>query len=137
VPRANGKRRRYTDDFRASVVLMLEAAGYPDRKGALMAVSRKSKVPHPTLSRWYRKIQNPPPNDLVQHKKIDFEQAIEEEMTAILKAMQEARPDAYYTHLATAFGIMFDKRQLLTGGSTENVNQQTVTYIKENRPHGD
>lgn len=28
------KRKRYTDDFRASAVLMLEAAGYPDTPGA-------------------------------------------------------------------------------------------------------
>lgn len=112
---------------------MLEAAGYTgdddSKEGSLMAVSRKVNVPHPTLRRWFIKQQNPPPNDLVQHKKIDFTEAIQDEMNAILAEMVDAREDAAYHHLATAFGILFDKHQLLTGGPTANENRKIVKYV--------
>lgn len=124
------KRPRYTDDFRASAVLMLEAAGYTgngdSKLGSLQAVSNKTRVPSPTLRRWYLKHQNPPPDDLVINKKIDFQQLIEDEMAAILGEMRDARGDAAYNHLATAFGILFDKRQLISGGATDNQNQQIL-----------
>jgi hypothetical protein len=66
------KRKRYTDEFRASAVLMLEAAGYPDQVGALTRVSAHLNVPHPTLIRWFRGQSNPPPYEIVQDKKRDF-----------------------------------------------------------------
>lgn len=125
------KRPRYTDEFRANVVLMLEAAGYTGDKetskdGSLSAVSRRTDVPLSTLRRWFIKQQNPPPAELVNKKRIDFEQAITAEMSAILEEMGSAREDAPYNHLATAFGILFDKYQLLTGGATANENKQVL-----------
>lgn len=36
---------KYDDEFRASAVLMLEAAGYPDTEGALARVSELLGVP--------------------------------------------------------------------------------------------
>lgn len=125
---ANGKRprHRYTDEFRAGVVLQLMAAGYPDTPGALARVARKNKVPHQTAGRWARAANNPPPSNLVQHKKIDFVAAIEDEMTAILGEMGVTRQDASYSQLGTVFGILTDKRQLLTGGPTDNQNRQVL-----------
>jgi hypothetical protein len=107
---------------------MLQAAGYPDTKGALMKVAKSQKVPHPTLSRWARSISNPPPSNVVRRKKIDLEQAITSEMDAILAEMNNARDTASYASLATAFGIMFDKRQLLTGGATEHVDKRVIQF---------
>ena len=34
--------------------------------------------------------------------------------------------DATFQQLATAFGILFDKVQLLEGGPTENINQRVL-----------
>jgi transposase-like protein len=47
------QRRRYNDDFRASATLMLEAAGYPGRDGALSQVSGHLSVPRSTLRGWF------------------------------------------------------------------------------------
>jgi hypothetical protein len=55
---------------------------------------------------------------------------MDNEMRAIFGEMHEARPDATYQQLATAYGILFDKTQLLTGGPTENVNQRGAMVIK-------
>lgn len=98
---------------------MLEAAGYPDKKGALMEVSAHLKVPHPTLSRWFRQKNNPPPNELVHEKRAELKDMLAIEIEAIFGAMPSVRPDATYRDLGTVAGILIDKKQLLEGKATE------------------
>lgn len=114
-------KNRYSDDFRASAVLMLQAAGYPDESGALTRVAARVGVPHQTLSRWARGVGNPPPHEMVQIKKEDLEKLILKEAHAIFEFMPDAREVANYRELATAFGILIDKLQLLTGEPTQRV----------------
>jgi len=71
------KRKQYTDEFRASAVLMLEVAGYPGTEGALSRVAGHLVVPHPTLIRWFRRSNNPPPYELVQEKRENFLQQLQ------------------------------------------------------------
>jgi len=113
---------RYTDEFRATSVIMLEANGYPDDSYALAKTAHYLHIPRFTLYRWYKRIQNPPPHELVTEIKKDFLDLIEDEMRNIFDQMKDANQDADYRELGTVLGILFDKRQLLTGGSTENVN---------------
>ena len=112
---------------------MLEAAGYDGngggRKGALMTVAKELKMPHSTLRGWYLREKNPPPSGLKREKKIDFVLALEYELEHILDEMGIKRQDATYSQLATAAGIFFDKRQLLTGGPTENINNRQIRVI--------
>ena len=105
---------------------MLVADGYPNRKGALMQVSKHLKVPHSTLSRWARGKQNPPPSQMVHEKKFDLIEAIKEEIQAVLGQMPNARPDADYKALGTVFGIFVDKYQLLQGEPTD-IKEVNVT----------
>ena len=109
---------------------MLEAAGYPDKEGALLQVAGHLKVPHQTLSRWGRAVQNPPPPGLVHEKRIDFLEAIREELEGIFPALKERRIEATYRELATAAGIMLDKYQLLSGKPTGAVAIQ-VEYVND------
>ena len=120
------KRNRYTDEYRTNAVLMLEAAGYPNKKGALMQVSKLLKTPYQTLSRWFREIQNPPPPEMVHEKRFDLVEAIKSEIQAAIGEMGQARQDADYRTLATAFGIFVDKLQLLTGEPTERSDQRII-----------
>lgn len=92
--------------------------GYPQTPGAIMRCSNELKVPHTTLRRWFMKTQNPPPNELVQEKKIDLVAHIRHELSAIFGEMEDARQDADYRALATAAGILLDKLQLLEGKPT-------------------
>lgn len=71
------KRRRYDDQFRASAVVMLQAAGYPDQKGSLEGVAKYLKMPAPTLHRWFREKNNPPPSELVTEKKEELADVFE------------------------------------------------------------
>lgn len=112
------KRKRYSDDFRASAVLMLAAAGYPQQEGALKAVSNKLNVPHPTLHRWYHRKQNPPPSDLVHKKKRDLLKDITELLFKHIDAAGETLETAEHNHVMTGLGILFDKRQLLENKPT-------------------
>lgn len=125
------KRKRYSDEFRASAILMLEAAGYPDRKGALAAVSRQTGAPPPTLHRWARSKQNPPPSDMVIEKRFDLRKAIREELEAIFHEAKDARQDATYHDLMWAAGVLTDKELLLAGKPTGII--KVVQLIQEGK----
>jgi hypothetical protein len=116
------KRKRYDDKFRAGAVVMLQAQGYPDTKGALTKVANHLHVPAMTISRWFRAAQNPPPHDLVTEKELDLVALLKTELTQIFTAFPTARPDASFKDLATAAGIMIDKLQLLENKPTERVD---------------
>lgn len=110
---------RYTDEFRAGAVLMLQGADYPKVKGSLERVAKELKVPAMTLHRWFHKKSNPPPNEIVSIKKEQIISMMMGEVYHALTEMGNARQDADYKELATAIGILTDKLQLLTGQPTE------------------
>lgn len=120
-------RNRYDDKFRASAVVMLEAAGYPDKKGALEQVARNLGMPAPTLHRWIRAKNNPPPFDIVKEKRTELRDLLENELRAIFQEMPEARGDASYKDLGTVAGILFDKKQLIDGKPTEIIEDARLT----------
>jgi len=106
---------------------MLEAAGYPDKKGALIAVAKSLGVPHSTLSRWANSVCNPPPSEIVQEKKQELKDLLENELRGILGDMPSARLDASYRDLGTVAGILFDKLQLVSGKPTEIIDDSGIT----------
>lgn len=110
---------RWTDEFRATAILLLEYEGYPERKGALTRISKSLKVPMGTLSRWVNRKSNPPPSEIVSIKKEEILRMLKGEVYAALKEMTTVRQDADYKELATTIGIFVDKMQLLDGEPTE------------------
>ena len=125
------KRKSYDDKFRASAVVMLEAAGYPTEKGALLRTSEHLGVPSMTLMRWFRKDQNPPPNELVTEKRGELKDFVKSELNAIFGDMPLVRADASYRDLATAAGILIDKLQLLENKPTERVEHSGNLSIEQ------
>lgn len=119
-------RKRYDDKFRANAIVMLEAAGYPNQKGALSQVSQHLSVPETTLHGWAREKHNPVPADIRTEKKGEIVDLLRAEIEAALGAAAGARPDANYRDLMTGIGIMVDKLQLLTNEPTENVTNRIV-----------
>src|SRR5690606_16049037 len=103
---------------------MLEAAGYPDKKGALVEVSKHIGVPHPTLSRWYNAQRNPQPNEVVQEKRLELIDLVKNELDASFRAMPAVRGEASYRDLGTVAGILADKKQLLEGKATERIEHE-------------
>lgn len=120
-------RKRYDDKFRANAVVMLEAAGYPNKKGALEQVSRHLGIPHPTLHRWIKEKNNPAPSELVQEKRKELRELLEDELRAIFQEMPSARSEAGYRDLGTVAGILFDKKQLIDGKPTEITQNVSLT----------
>ena len=127
------KRKRYNDEFRAGAVLMLQAAGYPDQKGALTRVHESIKVPMATLSRWARGVSNPPPSNLVTRKKGEIVEKLDNVAHMILDSIDlETVNHAELRERMTAVGIVVDKSQLLRGGATANVNNRIVVqYVDD------
>lgn len=125
------KRKQYDDKFRASAVVMLEAAGYPNEKGALTRVADHLGVPARTLSRWFHGEQNPPPDQTVSEKKGELRDYIKAELNGLFLAMPGVRPDATYKDLATAAGILIDKLQLLENKPTERVEHSGTLSVEE------
>lgn len=126
------QRPRYDDDFRAGAVLMVEAEGYPQNKGAIARVAAHLHLHERTLRRWVKGDSNPPPGNIVHIKKLDMRAALQSEIQSILAEMTKARGDASYRDLGTVLGIIFDKLQLLNGEPTESTNQRIlVEYLND------
>lgn len=100
---------------------MLEAAGYPQREGALSYAASKVGIPPTTLRRWFTGSRNPPPAEMVNKKRLDLREAIQNELIEIFDAMGHVRPDASYRDLAWAAGVLIDKNQLIDGQPTWRV----------------
>lgn len=83
------KRKRYDDKFRASAVVMLEAAGYPGKLGALATTAKHIGVPERTLSRWFNGEQNEPPTDMV----VTMKDSLPENLISFLEANKSTRFD--------------------------------------------
>lgn len=111
---------KYTDKFRASAVVMLLAAGWPEQKGAQSRVSKHLGVPRNTLVRWAKRANNPPPSELVQEKVKSHIEMLEELRVLLLQDMIANYEEAPFNHQATAYGILTDKQRLLMGESTDN-----------------
>ena len=119
-------RKRYTDEFRASAVVMLEAAGYPNTEGALAHVAKAVGMPHNTLRNWFHGKHNPPPSEVRHEKKGEIVDLLRTEIYGILNEMPNKREFARYQELATSLGIAIDKLQLLSGEPTENAHKRIV-----------
>lgn len=109
---------------------MLEAQGYPGKPGALMTVANHLSVPHATLSRWARELNNPPPPELVQEKRLDLVAELTELLGLTLAAAKDTVGEATNKELATAIGIYIDKLQLLSGKPTDR-QEVNVTDHRE------
>ena len=123
------ERRQYDDKFRASAVVMLEAAGYPNKDGALATTAKHLGVPHNTLRNWFHGVHNPPPSDVRQEKRQDLAEMLRNEIDGALGAMKGTRDGASYRDLGTVAGILIDKLQLITGKPTEISEINDVTNV--------
>jgi transposase-like protein len=124
------KRRSYDDKFRASAVIMLEAQGYPETKGALQAVSNHIGVSISTLHGWFKAKVSPAISELRNETAIDFKQALKNELTAIVGLLPDKRGEATYKELVTSLGILLDKLRLLEDKPTEISEQRHSGNIK-------
>lgn len=127
-----GKRKQYSDQFRADAVLMLEAAGYPAQVGALARVATSLGVSHSVLRRWYLQTQNPPPSDLVQEKRRDLREMLQDILygfsSEVLRRIEANElEDVPLNQVMQGLGISFDKHQLISGKPTEIIEDAALT----------
>lgn len=75
-------------------------------------------VSHPTLGRWAKGGKSAPDPEVISQAVFAMQGVIEGELEKILTSMEEVRAKADYRTLAVAFGILFDKYQLIRGAPT-------------------
>ena len=121
----------YSDEDKASAVLMLEAAGYPDRKGAMTQVVKALGVPESTLRSWAKNEHGAPPAKVRDRKKGELIESLNEVATKLIEHLGDIADTGDVRETATAAGIVIDKLQLLRGDSTANTNQHIVIEYAE------
>jgi hypothetical protein len=111
---------------------MLQAAGWPDRVGALAQVAKHLGMTDEgrTLSRWAKGEQNPPPDQVVGEKRAELSELLDRALRDAIKSLPDKLDEASYRDTATAIGIFFDKQQLINGQPTQHVQQSGVTFAR-------
>ena len=140
MPRSIGGRRRvYSDKFKASAVLMVEAAGYPDDEYALKRVSKEQHIPLETLKGWvkrgikYGKVDEATQKDideLMEETRTELTELFENSVRAALREMATKIEDASYRDLAWVAAVHTDKLNVLNGKPTQNI-QQGITFERK------
>ncbi len=124
--------RQYTDAQKADAVLLVEAAGYPNRPGAILSVAQRIKIPESTLRTWVQRTHGAPPAELCDKKKEDLTELLKKAAHALVGHLIEIADMGDVRETATAVGIVIDKLQLLTGEPTANTNQRIIIdYVED------
>lgn len=124
---------KFDDEYRASVVVMLQAEGYPQDQFAIGRVHEylKQKKPYPTkstLKNWFLGDSNPPPSKILDDKKGDMVEALK---ALTWKLIEHANKDETISEMSgqqavTSAGILIDKTRLLLEKPTE-INKTDMT----------
>ncbi len=122
------KRRTYSDADVAGAVLLLEAAGYPDRRGAMEEVCKATGINDNTLRNWYTRERRTIDPRVEGRKRAEIVDALGDLQDKLIRKLSEKLEDnsASLRDIAIAFGIVSDKRALLLGHATQNVEQRLV-----------
>ena len=133
---------KYSDEYRATAIAMLEAEGYPDNKYAVQRVAdylaRQKPSPHVrTLRLWFNRKNNPAPEKLIQEKKGELNARIQSAMDLYIEhiGMRDIVDETSAGEAAKVFGILFDKSRLLEDKSTENIEVMDKTAARERLTH--
>ena len=134
MAKAPRKWTQYSDEDKASAVLMLEVAGYPNSPGALSRTARESGVPATTLRDWFTGTHGAPPTNVRQHKKSELTSRIEGLIDLSLEHAEKVLSGAEFKDTVTSAAILIDKLLLLQGESTQNanINQRIIVEYSDN-----
>lgn len=114
---------KYSDKFKASAVVTLQGAGYPDNPHKLKEIASSLNVPVRTLRRWYKSEVGAPSDKIVQQEKRDMSNELRK---LFFKLIDHALDDDVIDEMSgqqavTSMGIVFDKMRLLMGLPTQIV----------------
>lgn len=117
-------RKRYTDEERAGLVVMLQGEGYPETLGALSKVATYSGVPKRTLRRWFKGTNGQPPDKVVRLKKEDLADKFENIAYVMLDHAggTDVIEEMKGKDAVMSAAIATDKMRLLRGLPTEIVS---------------
>jgi transposase-like protein len=95
---------RYTDEYRASALALLDAnEGNAKKTAAELGISRR------TLRGWYERANGHPPTETHQAARETLQETVERLLHKILGEMETKMGDATYRELYTSAGILADK----------------------------
>lgn len=111
----------YTTEYIAAAVVLAEAEGWPQERGAIARAARTLDIPHSTLQKWaddhlaewHRKRAESEKKR--QTKRGEIIDKIEDALLLILPSLQESIEGASLRDKAVAIGILADKLAILSG----------------------
>lgn len=127
--------RSYSDEEKAYLILMCQAAGYPHNEGAIRRVAREQKVKERTLYRWMQmgvstdEVRREAVGEIVEQKKLQLTEMLENALRAAVESLPDKIDEATYKDTGVVIGILTDKLQLLNGQPTESIDAQ-ITFIR-------
>lgn len=135
------RRRRYTDEERADVVIMVKAGH------AIKAVARHYDMPESTVRSWVNAhdgngkepARNAPPSKLYATKRDEILDLAKMVSTTALSKLLDLIPHAEIDDIhaiAGAFKLASDKVLLLEGEATERIETNQIEYIEVRRDSG-
>jgi hypothetical protein len=125
-------RRKYSDAAKAEALALLQAEGYPERRGSLVKVSRAIDVPVMTLADWYTAEHSIVSTDVRVVQTFNLASVIDAEIESIFAALPGKRDNASYRDLGIVLGILVDKKQLLMGMPT-SITEHTHVFSEADR----
>jgi len=122
------KYKRYTDEFIAGALLTYDAT--PN----FVKVAKHLKIPESTLRSWDNKrkdLEKMPQGrevdaNIYDDKKINFIEMIDSLLIKHLNEASSTLGGASHHEVIGGVKVLFDVKQLLTGGPTENINQRVL-----------
>lgn len=112
---------KYTQQYRAACIAMLEGAGYPENPYKLEEIAKHLKLPSRTLRRWYKGEVDALRPEVVRQQKQDLAEIYEDIAYKLLAHAgdQDVIDDMSGKDAVLASGIATDKMRLLRGLPTE------------------
>lgn len=110
-------RRQFSDNDKAAALAALDANG-----GNVLKTAKQINVPRSTLQEWANGRVNHDVPELRQQAKKALAERLEEIAHQLIDAVPDKIADASLQQVATALGIVVDKKQLLTGEATSRAD---------------
>ena len=124
----------YSDSDKDAAILMLQAAGYPNTDGALERASKESGVPRTTLRNWFNNEHGAPQSKVRHIKKGEIVARLDRVISKLVEHLYSIADSGDVRETAITLGVVVDKRQLLSGDPTENLQSRIIIEYDSDSP---
>ena len=130
ISRKGVPNRKYSDRQKAEAIALVMTSQRGAFYGRVAEVAAQLNIPVETLRFWVNGKLKPVDEETQREVNAELMERFDKEIDAIFEQMEVKRDRAMYRDLVIGLGIIFDKKQLINGGATENIQQQ-ITVVRQ------